>query len=85
MACNKIRLADFSFDHSQPVIWIVMLNAVLHIGTATSDQVMVQRVLSTPDVKGAQRSYLTLALIVLPAGESAGQRSRSWGWRGWYC
>ena len=66
MAYDKIRLADFAFDHSQPVIWIVLLNAVLHIGTATSDQVMVQRVLSTPDVKGARRSYLTLALIVLP-------------------
>lgn len=63
---EKIRLADFSFDYAQPVIWIVMLNALLHVGTATSDQVMVQRVLATPDVRSARRSYLTLALIVLP-------------------
>ncbi len=66
MDYNKIRVADFSFDYAQPVIWIVLLNAVLHVGTATSDQVMVQRVLATPDVKSARRSYLTLALIVLP-------------------
>ncbi|MGY8822604.1 MAG: sodium:solute symporter family transporter [Candidatus Latescibacterota bacterium] len=66
MDYNKIRVADLSFDYAQPVIWIVMLNAVLHIGTATSDQVMVQRVLATPDVRAARRSYLTLALIVLP-------------------
>jgi len=66
MDYNKIRVADLSFDYAQPVIWIVLLNAVLHVGTATSDQVMVQRVLATPDIKSARRSYLTLALIVLP-------------------
>lgn len=66
MDYDKIRVADLSFDYAQPVIWIVLLNAVLHVGTATSDQVMVQRVLATPDVRAARRSYLTLALIVLP-------------------
>jgi solute:Na+ symporter, SSS family len=66
MDYDKIRVADLSFDYAQPVIWIVLLNAVLHVGTATSDQVMVQRVLATPDIKSARRSYLTLALIVLP-------------------
>jgi len=66
MEYEKFRAVDASFDYTQPVIWIMLLGAIIHIGTATSDQVMVQRVLSTPDIKQARRSYMTLALIVLP-------------------
>ena len=66
MEYEKFRAIDASFDYTQPVIWIILLGTIIHVGTATSDQVMVQRVLSTPDVKHARRSYMTLALIVLP-------------------
>jgi SSS family solute:Na+ symporter len=66
MEYGKFRAYDASFDFSQPVIWIALVVAISHVGTATSDQVMVQRVLSTPTIRQARRSYVTLAAIVLP-------------------
>ena len=66
MEYEKFRAFDLSLDYTQPVLWIVLVGAIIHIGTATSDQVMVQRVLSTPTVRQARRSYITLAVIVLP-------------------
>jgi solute:Na+ symporter, SSS family len=66
MEYGKFRAFDLSMDYTQPVLWIVLAGAIIHIGTATSDQVMVQRVLSTPTIRQARRSYITLAAIVLP-------------------
>ena len=66
MEYEKFRAFDLSMDYTQPVLWIVLAGAIIHIGTATSDQVMVQRVLSTPTIRQARRSYITLAAIVLP-------------------
>jgi SSS family transporter len=66
MDYEKFRVAEFALDFTQPVIWIFLFGALIGIGGGASDQVMVQRVLSTPSVKQARKSYLTLALIVLP-------------------
>ena len=43
-----------------------MLNQLSAQATFPADQVMVQRVLSTPDVKEARKSYILLGLIVVP-------------------
>ena len=61
----KLRLADFSFDLSQPTILVVVLGAIfINIIPYTSDQSVVQRYLTTPDEASARQSHLDRWVVI---------------------
>jgi SSS family transporter len=65
---GKLRLANEGWSVSEPVLWVVATGAFLtNLVTYTSDQVVVQRYLTTPTEKEARRSIYTNALMVIPA------------------
>lgn len=65
---GKFRVANFGWSMSQPVLWVVAIGAFLtNLVTYTSDQVVVQRYLTTATEKEARRSIYTNALMVIPA------------------
>ncbi|WP_343703510.1 sodium/solute symporter [Chitinophaga sp.] len=65
---DKLRVANLGWSISEPVLWVVVVGAFLtNLVTYTSDQVVVQRYLTTPTEKEARRSIYTNALMVIPA------------------
>ncbi len=66
MQYGKFDAIDLRWDMTVPVIWVFMLNQLMTQANFPSDQVMVQRVLTTPNVRSARRSYILLGLIVVP-------------------
>ncbi|MBT5058829.1 MAG: sodium/solute symporter [Gemmatimonadetes bacterium] len=56
----------WGWDLTIPVFWIFALSSLLQLTTFPNDQVMVQRVLSTPDPRSARNAAIVLALIVVP-------------------
>ncbi|MEO5995489.1 MAG: sodium/solute symporter [Chitinophagaceae bacterium] len=65
---DKFRVANLGWSMSQPVLWVVAVGAFLtNLVTYTSDQVVVQRYLTTATEKEARRSIYTNALMVIPA------------------
>ncbi len=67
-AHDKFRVANLGWSMSQPVLWVVTIGAFLtNLVTYTSDQVVVQRYLTTATEKEARRSIYTNAIMVIPA------------------
>ena len=65
---DKFKVANLGWSISQPVLWVVAIGALLtNLVTYTSDQVVVQRYLTTSTEKEARRSIYTNALMVIPA------------------
>jgi SSS family transporter len=68
-AANKMKLLDFSFDLTKATVWgfifLVLFDVIL---TFPKDQVLMQRVLSTPSDKEAGRSIWAFAAIMVPGG-----------------
>jgi len=65
---DKFRLAILQWDITEPVLWVVFVGGFLtQLVTYSSDQVVVQRYLTTPTEKEARRSIYTNALLVIPA------------------
>ena len=65
---DKFKLANLGWSISEPVLWVVAIGALLtNLVTYTSDQVVVQRYLTTSTEKEARRSIYTNALMVIPA------------------
>jgi SSS family transporter len=65
---DKFRVANLGWSISQPVLWVVAIGALLtNLVTYTSDQVVVQRYLTTATEGEARRSIYTNALMVIPA------------------
>lgn len=65
---DKFRVANLGWSISQPVLWVVAVGALLtNLVTYTSDQVVVQRYLTTATEGEARRSIYTNALMVIPA------------------
>lgn len=67
-AHDKLRVANMGWAMSEPVLWVVLLGAFLtNLVTYTSDQVVVQRYLTTATEQEARRSIWTNALMAIPA------------------
>ncbi len=67
LAGDKFHMIDWSWDLTTTAVWIVLLgNLFANLGPYTSDQVVVQRYLTTKDEKAAARSIWTNAALVLP-------------------
>ncbi len=65
---NKFRLAMLEGSIKEPVLWVVLVGGFLtQLVTYSSDQVVVQRYLTTPTEKEARKSIYTNALLVVPA------------------
>ncbi len=66
---DKTKLFDFSFDLTKATVWgfifLVLFEVVL---TFPKDQVLMQRVLSTPDARAASKSIWAFAAIMIPGG-----------------
>lgn len=68
VARDKFQVARLGWSISQPVLWVVTIGALLtNLVTYTSDQVVVQRYLTTATEGEARRSIYTNALMVIPA------------------
>jgi len=68
MQHDKFRLAVLRWDITEPVLWVVFVGGFLtQLVTYSSDQVVVQRYLTTATEKEARRSIYTNALLVIPA------------------
>lgn len=63
---KKLHTVEWGWDLTAPVFVVFMLNQLMTQAAMPSDQVMVQRVLATPTVKDARKSYILLGLIVVP-------------------
>ncbi|MDA0334049.1 MAG: sodium:solute symporter [bacterium] len=65
-ANGKFDSVLLGWDLTVPVFWIFALGSLMQLTTFPNDQVMVQRVLATPDARSARNSAILLALIVVP-------------------
>jgi SSS family transporter len=65
-ADGKFTSFMWGWDWTIPVFWIFTLSSLTQLATFPNDQVMVQRVLATPDPKSARNSAIVLAVIVVP-------------------
>ncbi|MBI1183318.1 sodium/solute symporter [bacterium] len=63
---DKLKTVEWGWDLTIPVFFVFILNQLMTQAALPSDQVMVQRVLTTPTVKDARKSYILLGLIVVP-------------------
>ena len=63
---GKLKMVDFSFDFSQPVIWAVLIGGFVEcLITYTSDQCVIQRYMTTKDTREAGRSlWLNVPFLV---------------------
>lgn len=69
MEFDKTKMLNVSFDFTTPTIWgFIILYTFDTVLTFPKDQVLMQRVLSTPNEKEASRSVWLFALILMPAG-----------------
>lgn len=67
-ANNKLKIANPGWAVTEPVLWVVIVgNFLTQLTVYTSDQVVVQRYLTTPTLKEAKQSIYTNALLVIPA------------------
>jgi len=65
---DKLRLADFDWTVTKPVLWVIVFGSAAQILVSyTGDQTVVQRYLTTADEKAAARSIWTNALLTIPA------------------
>jgi len=65
---HKLKLADFDWQATKAVLWVVVVGAAMQILVSyTGDQTVVQRYLTTKDEKAAARGIWTNALLTIPA------------------
>ena len=66
---EKFEILNMAFDFKQPTFWVVVLGGFFsQLIVYSSDQSMVQRYLTTKDIKGAKRSIWTSTLVSLSIG-----------------
>ncbi len=65
---EKLKFVNWGWEITEPVLWVVIVgNFLTHLTTYTSDQVVVQRYLTTPTLREAKQSIYTNAVLVVPA------------------
>ena len=68
VAYNKLKIADFSLDFTQPTIWVMLLGGMaINIVTYGSDQSIVQRYMTTKSTKDARKGLRLSALMTIPS------------------
>ncbi len=65
---HKLVLADLGSSFSEPVLWVMIIGGFFgQLVTYSSDQVVVQRYLTTATEEKARKSIYTNALLTIPA------------------
>lgn len=65
---SKFRLFDGTWDFTTATVWVLMLgNFASVLATYTTDQTVIQKYLTTPDVRRSARSIWTNALLTIPS------------------
>jgi SSS family transporter len=66
-ANDKFHMIEWSWDPASTALWVVLIgNAFMNLYPMTADQTVVQRYLSTPNVRDAKRAVWTNALLTIP-------------------
>jgi len=66
-ADNKFTMINWTWDYSVAALWVVIIgNFLSNLPVYISDQSVVQRYLTTPTLKGAQRSLWLNFWIIIP-------------------
>ncbi|MFO7937317.1 MAG: sodium/solute symporter [Kiritimatiellia bacterium] len=72
MAADKLRLVNWDFSsgsYMTMALWVVVAGGVFqNLASYTADQAVVQRYMTTPDIKKSSRSILMNGLMCAPAG-----------------
>jgi SSS family solute:Na+ symporter len=64
----KLRIFDWTWDLTTATVWVLLVgNLASVLATYTTDQTVIQKYLTTPDVKRAARSIWTNALLTIPS------------------
>lgn len=64
---GKLHAFDWRLDYTAATVWVVLIgNAFSNLYPSTADQTIVQRYLSTPDVRTAARAVWVNAALTLP-------------------
>jgi len=63
---NKLQMADFSWNVTQPIFFIILLTSVLNAILPVGDQNFIQRVQALPSEKQARRAVVTQIAVALP-------------------
>ncbi len=65
---RKFEVLDFSFDFTQPTFWVVIIGGIgANIITQGTDQSIVQRYITNPDLQSSRKTLYTNAVLVFPA------------------
>lgn len=65
---GKFQLANMTWDITTDALWVVIIGSFFsNMVSYTSDQAVIQRYLTTKDVKRSSRSIWTNALLAIPA------------------
>jgi len=67
---DKLRVANFHWDltSTQIALWVIVIGGIgQNLSSYTADQAVVQRYMTTPDVRLAARSIWTNAILSIPA------------------
>lgn len=68
MAEGKFQLANLTWDITTDALWVVIIGSFFsNMVSYTSDQAVIQRYLTTKDVKRSAKSIWTNALLAIPA------------------
>jgi Na+/proline symporter len=67
IADDKFQMLHWTWDHTTTAVWVLVVgNIFINLVTYTSDQVVIQRYLTTSDEKRAAQSIWTNAAMTLP-------------------
>lgn len=65
---NKFEVFNFSFDFTEPTFWVVIIGGIAaNIITQGTDQSIVQRYITSSDIKNSRKTLYTNAVLVFPA------------------
>jgi SSS family transporter len=65
----KLTLADFSWDWTIPALWVVLIgNMLSNLPPYITDQAVIQRYLTTPDIKQARQALWFNVWFLAPNG-----------------
>jgi SSS family solute:Na+ symporter len=65
---HKLAAFDMALDFRKPTFWVIMFGGLFsQFATYGADQTMVQRYLTTPDMKSAKKSLWTNIILTIPA------------------
>ena len=65
-ADSKTQVFDWTFNLAMPTIWAFLLLEIVTVPTWPKDQVMMQRVLATPNDRQARGSVLMMIAVIVP-------------------